>query len=38
MTDKLELVHKQIDQIENKYKKRIVYLASTHKALKRKGD
>jgi hypothetical protein len=34
--NKFELIHKQIDLLENKYGKRIVHLASTHKALK--GD
>ena len=33
---KFELIHKQIDSLENKFGKRVVYLASTHKALKRK--
>lgn len=31
--NKFELIHKQIDLLENKYGKRIVHLASTHKAL-----
>ncbi len=33
---KLEQVHKQIDFLENKFGKRVVYLASTHKALRKK--
>ncbi len=33
-SDKFELIHKQIDNLENKYGKRIVYLASTHNAIK----
>lgn len=36
ISDKFELIHKQIDSLENKLGKRLVYLASTHKALKRK--
>lgn len=35
MANKLELIHKQIDSLENKFGKRLVYLASTHNALKR---
>jgi len=35
-SDKFELVHQQIDFLENKFGKKVVYLASTHKALKRK--
>ncbi len=34
--DKFELVHKQIDSLEEKFGKRLVYLASTHQALKHK--
>ncbi|MSU54959.1 MAG: DNA polymerase IV [Candidatus Taylorbacteria bacterium] len=34
--DRFELIHKQIDLLENKFGKKMVYLASTHKALKRK--
>ncbi len=33
--DKLEAIHKQIDTLEHKFGKRLVYLASTHDALKR---
>ncbi len=33
---KFETIHKQIDSLEDKFGKRVVYLASTHKALKRK--
>jgi DNA polymerase-4/DNA polymerase V len=33
---KLGLLHKQIDILENKFGKHLVYLASTHNALKRK--
>lgn len=33
---KFELIHKQIDSLEDKFGKRVVYLASTHKALKQK--
>ena len=33
---KFELIHKQIDTLENKFGKRVVYLASTQQALKRK--
>ena len=33
---KLDLIHKQIDTLENKLGKRLVYLASTHNALNRK--
>lgn len=32
--NKFELVHKQIDSLENKYGRRVVYLASTHNAIK----
>lgn len=35
-TNRFELIHKKIDSLENKFGKRLVYLASTHKALKRK--
>ena len=31
--NKLELIHKQIDSLENKFGKRLVYLASTQGAL-----
>lgn len=34
--NKFESIHKQIDILENKYGKKVVYLASTHKALKNK--
>lgn len=34
--NKFEQVHKQIDFLEEKFGKRMVYLASTHQALKRK--
>jgi DNA polymerase-4/DNA polymerase V len=34
---KFEQIHKQIDSLEEKYGKRVVYLASTHNALKNKG-
>jgi hypothetical protein len=34
---KFEAVHKQIDFLEDKFGKRMVYLGSTHDALKRKG-
>ena len=33
---KFESIHKQIDSLEDKYGKRVVYLASTHEALKHK--
>ena len=33
---KFELVHKQIDVLKDKYGRRVVYLASTHQALKNK--
>lgn len=36
-TRKLELIHKQIDSLEDKFGKRVVYLGSTHKALRQKG-
>jgi len=34
---KFEMIHKQIDNLEDKYGKRMVYLASTHNAIKNKG-
>lgn len=34
---KFELIHKQIDSLEEKYGKKVVYLASTHNALKNKS-
>jgi DNA polymerase-4/DNA polymerase V len=34
--NKFEMVHEQIDSLEQKFGKKVVYLASTHKALKRK--
>lgn len=34
---KFDSIHKQIDDLEDKMGKRVVYLASTHKALKQKG-
>jgi hypothetical protein len=34
---KFEQIHKQIDSLEEKYGKCVVYLASTHNALKNKG-
>jgi len=33
---KFEQIHKQIDSLEEKFGKRVVYLASTHKAMKNK--
>lgn len=33
---KFEAIHDQIDSIENKYGKKVVYLASTHKAISQK--
>jgi hypothetical protein len=33
---KLELIHNQIDTLEAKFGKRLVYLASTHNALEHK--
>ncbi|MSU45038.1 MAG: DNA polymerase IV [Candidatus Zambryskibacteria bacterium] len=36
--NKLEAVHKTIDDLENKFGKRIVYLGSTHDALKSKRE
>jgi DNA polymerase-4/DNA polymerase V len=35
--NKFELIHKQLDSLEEKFGKRVVYLASTQKALKKKG-
>ncbi len=35
--NKFALIHKQIDSLEEKFGKRVVYLASTQKALKNKG-
>ncbi len=34
---KFDSIHKQIDSLEDKIGKRVVYLGSTHKALKEKG-
>lgn len=34
--NKFDLIHQQIDSLDDKFGKRTVYLASTHKALKRK--
>jgi len=34
--DKFDLIHQQIDDLENKFGKRVVYLASTQKALAHK--
>ncbi len=34
---KFETIHKQIDSLEEKYGKRVVYLASTHNAIKNKA-
>ena len=34
--DKFNLIHTQIDSLQDKFGKRVVYLASTHSALKRK--
>jgi DnaJ-class molecular chaperone len=36
LADKFEVIHKKIDQLESKLGKKLVHLASTHKALKRK--
>jgi DNA polymerase-4/DNA polymerase V len=36
--NKFEIVHRQIDVLEKKFGKKVVYLASTQKALKRKVD
>ncbi len=35
-TNKFEVIHKQIDSLEDKFGKRVVYLGSTHKSLKQK--
>lgn len=35
-TSKFEKIHSQIDALEEKFGKRVVYLASTHKSLKQK--
>jgi len=35
-TNKFEIIHQQIDALEEKFGKGVVYLASTHKSLKRK--
>lgn len=36
LTDKFEAIHRQIDNLEDKFGRRAVYLASTHKSLKSK--
>ena len=36
--EKYEIIHKQIDTLEDKFGKRIIYLASTHKARLRDKD
>jgi nucleotidyltransferase/DNA polymerase involved in DNA repair len=36
LTDKFEAIHRQIDSLEDKFGRRAVYLASTHKSLKSK--
>jgi nucleotidyltransferase/DNA polymerase involved in DNA repair len=36
LAHKFEVVHEAIDDLEDKFGKKLVYLASTHKALKRK--
>ena len=36
LAKKFEIIHEQIDSLENKFGKHMVYLASTHKAIKRK--
>jgi hypothetical protein len=36
--EKYEFIHKQIDVLEEKFGKRVVYLASTHAARKRDRD
>ena len=36
LAKKFEIIHKQIDTLENKFGKHMVYLASTQKAIKRK--
>ena len=33
IADKFDLIHQQIDSLEGKFGKRVVYLASTHQAL-----
>lgn len=38
MSDKFDLIHKQIDSLENKLGKRVVYLGSTDNALKQKTN
>jgi hypothetical protein len=38
MANKFECIHKQIDLLESKLGKRVVHLASTHKALKEKNS
>lgn len=35
-TGKFDVIHEQIDSLEDKFGKRVVHLGSTHKALKRK--
>lgn len=35
-SDKFDLIHKQIDSLEDKFGKRVVYLGSTHEARKQK--
>ena len=34
--NKFEIIHKQIDSLEEKFGKHVVYLASTHNAMKNK--
>ena len=34
---KLDIIHKQIDNLEEKFGKRVVYIASTDKAIKQKA-
>ena len=34
--NKFEIIHKQIDSLEEKFGKRVIYLGSTHEALKKK--
>lgn len=36
LADKFEVIHKQIDNLESKFGKKVIYLASTHKARKRR--
>ncbi len=36
--DKFELIHRHIDNMERKYGRRVVYLASTHNAIKYKDE